>query len=408
MQHIDSKYSAGLIGIIGGCGHIGLPLAVAFCERGFRVVAIDRDELAVEKVKKGEFPFFEADSEGRLADAIGSQRFRTTSEISAIADCEIIVVCVGTPVDEHLSPVPRIFLELIEEMKPFLSKGQLLVLRSTIFPGTTRLLERQLAPFGIDISFCPERIVQGRAFEEIYNLPHIVSGISKQGIDRASKLFETLGVVVRGEIETAEFAKLFLNAYRYIQFAATNEFFTIANDANVDYSEVVRLMKTDYPRAEGLPGAGFSAGPCLVKDTLQLVAYSQNRFAMGSAAFQVNEGLAQYVVKEISRKIDLSDSVIGLLGMAFKPGIDDIRSSLSYRVKKTLILQGAEVLCSDSQVTMDKTLLKLEEVIERADLLILCTPQTELKSADYLGKPVIDIWNYLGNGNLISNAFEPK
>jgi len=408
VQHTDSKYSAGQIGIIGGCGHIGLPLAVAFCERGFRVVVIDRDELAVEKVNKGEFPFFEADSEGRLANAIGSQRFRTTSEISAIADCEIIVVCVGTPVDEHLSPVPRIFLELIEEVKPFLSKGQLLVLRSTIFPGTTRLLERQLAPFGIDVTFCPERIVQGKAFEEIYNLPHIVSGVSKQGIERASKLFENLGVVVRGEIETAEFAKLFLNAYRYIQFAATNEFFTIANDANVDYSEVVRLMKTDYPRAEGLPGAGFSAGPCLVKDTLQLVAYSQNRFAMGSAAFQVNEGLAQYVVKEISRKIDLSDSVIGLLGMAFKPGIDDIRSSLSYRVKKALILQGAEVLCSDSQVTMDKTLLKLEEVIERADLLILCTPQTEFKSADYLGKPVIDIWNYLGDGNLITDAFGMK
>lgn len=408
MQNSHPYYTAGQIGIIGGCGHIGLPLAVAFCERGFRVIAIDRDELAVEKVSMGKFPFFEANSEGRLAEAIGSQRFRATSDISAIADCEIIIVCVGTPVDEHLSPVPRIFLDLIEEIKPFLSKGQLLVLRSTIFPGTTRLLEKQLAPFGIDVSFCPERIVQGRAFEEIYSLPHIVSGTSDQSAIRALQLFKSLGEVVTGEIEAAEFAKLFLNAYRYIQFAATNEFFTIANDANVDYSEVVRLMKTDYPRAEGLPSAGFSAGPCLVKDTLQLVAYSQNRFAMGSAAFQVNEGLAQYVVKEISRKIDLSVSVIGLLGMAFKPGTDDIRSSLSYRVKKSLILQGAEVLCSDTQVKMDKTLIKLEEVIERADLLIICTPQTEYKSANYLGKPVIDIWNYLGEGNLISNAFEVK
>lgn len=408
MQEVDSKHSVGQIGIIGGCGHIGLPLAVAFCERGFRVIAIDKDKLAVEKVKKGKFPFFEADSDERLAKAIDSQRFRTTSEISEIADCEIIIVCIGTPVDEHLSPVPRIFLELIDEIKPFLSKGQLLVLRSTIFPGTTRLLEKQLAHLDIDISFCPERIVQGKAFEEIYNLPHIVSGTSNQSIERASKLFGALGSVVIGEIETAEFAKLFLNAYRYIQFAATNEFFTIANDANVNYAEVVRLMKTDYPRAEGLPGAGFSAGPCLVKDTLQLVAYSQNRFAMGSAAFQVNEGLAQYVVKEISRKVNLSDSVIGLLGMAFKPGIDDIRSSLSYRIKKALILQGAEVLCSDSKVQMDLTLIDLEEVIKRADLLILCTPQIEFRSADYLGKPVIDIWNYLGNGNLIADAFRVK
>jgi len=408
MQEIDSKYSVGQIGIIGGCGHIGLPLAVAFCERGFQVIAIDKDKLAIEKIKKGEFPFFEADSDGRLANVTDSQRFRTTSEISEIADCEIIIICIGTPVDEHLSPVPRIFLELIEEIKPYLSKGQLLVLRSTIFPGTTRLLEKKLAHLGIDISFCPERIVQGKAFEEIHHLPHIVSGISSQSIERASKLFRTLGKVVIGEIETAEFAKLFLNAYRYIQFAATNEFFTIANDANVDYAEVVRLMKTDYPRAEGLPGAGFSAGPCLVKDTLQLVAYSQNRFAMGSAAFQVNEGLAQYVVKEISRKIDLSDSVIGLLGMAFKPGIDDIRSSLSYRIKKALILQGAEVLCSDSKVQLDSTLIDLAEVIKRADLLIMCTPQIEFKSADYLGKPVIDIWNYLGNGNLIADAFRVK
>lgn len=408
MQNKDSKYSLGKIGIIGGCGHIGLPLAVAFCEKGFRVVAIDRDELAVEKVTMGSFPFFEENSQGKLEYALDTHRFSATSNISDIADCEIIIICVGTPVDEHLSPVPRIFLELIEEIKPFLSEGQLLVLRSTIFPGTTRLLERQLSPFGVDVTFCPERIVQGKAFEEIYNLPHIVSGVSKQGIERASRLFETLGIVVKGDIETAEFAKLFLNAYRYIQFAATNEFFTIANDANIDYSEVVRLMKTDYPRAEGLPSAGFSAGPCLVKDTLQLVAYSQNRFAMGSAAFQVNEGLAQYVVKEISRKIDLSNSVIGLLGMAFKPGIDDIRSSLSYRVKKALILQGAEVLCTDSHVVMDRTLLALEEVIQRSDVLILCTPQTDFKSSNFLGKPVVDIWNYLGNGNLISNAFEQK
>ena len=404
----DESSCLGKIAVVGGCGHIGLPLAIAFCESGSQVIAIDKNEASVEKVANGIFPFIELYGEEKLSNVLKTDRFRVTTDISAIDDCEFIIICVGTPVDEHLSPVPRIFLELFEEIKPYLHEGQLIILRSTIFPGTTRLLERQLKPFGVDLSFCPERIVQGNAFQEIYSIPHIISGVSQQSIERASHLFGKFGKVVIGDIEAAEFAKLFLNAYRYIQFAATNEFFTIANDANVDYSEVVRLMKTDYPRAETLPRAGFSAGPCLVKDTLQLMSYSQNRFAMGMAAFQVNEGLAQYVVKEISTRVTLSKSVIGLLGMAFKPGIDDIRSSLSYRVKKNLILKGAEVICADSNVTSDSTLLTIEEVVSRADVLIICTPQNEFKNVNFLGKPVVDIWNFLGHGNLIEKAFNIK
>ena len=380
------------VAVLGGCGHIGLPLSVSLANTGFKVVGIDKNSEAVKQVNRGSFPFVEIDGEKLLGIALGSGNLTFSSQISDLSDCQVIIVCIGTPVDENLSPIPRIFEEIIEEIVPFIRSGSNVILRSTVFPGTTRLVEKRLHNIGAHVSFCPERILQGHAFAETKSLPNIVSGCCEFSIISAKAVFEELGPVIEGTIEASELAKLFLNAYRYINFAISNEFFTISNDAGIDYAEVMRLMKTDYPRANSLPKPGLSAGPCLMKDTMQILAFAQNKFLLGNSAFLTNEGLATYLAKSLKVVDGYEEKTVGLLGMSFKAESDDIRSSLSYRVKKTLQLKGIKVICADPLVSDDKTLVPVAQLMADADIIVICTPHESFKELIFEGKYVLDIW----------------
>jgi UDP-N-acetyl-D-mannosaminuronic acid dehydrogenase len=234
-------------------------------------------------------------------------------------------------------------------------------------------------------------------------MPQIVSGTTPQAAAEASALFAIISpeIVALDPIE-AEFAKLFGNAYRYIEFAVTNQFYLIAQSAGLDYQRILKAMKYNYPRAKNIPKPGYAAGPCLMKDTMQLTAFARNEFTLGNAAMLVNEGLPLHVISDLRRRYDLGKMTVGLLGMAFKSEIDDVRASLSYKFKKVLNGFAHEVLTTDPFVTADPDLLPLDEVIARSDILILCTPHTSYKSADLKGKPVVDVWGMLENANLIS------
>ena len=233
-------------------------------------------------------------------------------------------------------------------------------------------------------------------------MPQIVSGTSPEAELAAVKLFERIApeVVVLTPLE-AEFAKLFANAYRYIEFAATNEFYLIAKSAGVDYSRVLTGMKHNYPRLKSIPRPGFAAGPCLVKDTMQLSAFARNQFGLGHAALLINEGLVLHVIDDIKRHRDLAKTVIGLLGMAFKAESDDVRASLSYKFKNMLNGQARAVLTTDPFVTTDPELMPLDTVIDRSDLMILCAPHAAYARADFKGKPVYDVWGHLTGANII-------
>jgi UDP-N-acetyl-D-mannosaminuronic acid dehydrogenase len=281
--------------------------------------------------------------------------------------------------------------------------GQLVVLRSTVFPGVTALVEKTFAEHGlsVDTAFCPERIAEGKAMTELFELPQIVAGRTPRATERAARLFGLLtGRIVEATPEEAELAKLFTNVWRYIKFAAVNQFFTIANDRGVDFERVRRAVTLDYPRAADMPGAGFAAGPCLFKDTMQLTAAAQNNFALGVSAMQVNEGLPLYIAGRLERLYDLEQCTVGILGMAFKGGSDDIRSSLAYKLKRVLAFKAGAVVCTDPHVTVDRTLRPLDEVLERADVLVIAAPHAEYRELT-TGKPVVDIWNLRGNGVLV-------
>jgi UDP-N-acetyl-D-mannosaminuronic acid dehydrogenase len=294
--------------------------------------------------------------------------------------------------------------DCVDALLPTLADGQLVVLRSTVFPGTTDWLASYLKTRGrgLKVAFCPERVVQGNGLKELRDMPQIVSGTTPDAEREAAALFERIApeVVVVSPME-AEFAKLFSNAYRYIEFAATNEFYLVAKSAGVDYQRVLKAMTHNYPRLKGMPRPGFAAGPCLVKDTMQLSAFARNQFGLGHAALLINEGLVLHVVDDIKRRYDLAGITIGLLGMAFKAESDDIRASLSYKFKKVLNGQARAVLTTDPFVTTDPDLRPLDDVIAGSDLLILCAPHAAYRDADFKGKTVFDVWGHLNGANVI-------
>jgi len=284
--------------------------------------------------------------------------------------------------------------------------GQLLILRSTLFPGTTDWIDAHIKRQGRDlkVAFCPERIVQGNGIEELRRMPQIVSALSPEAEQEAQALFNIIApeLVSLTPME-AEFAKLFNNAYRYLEFAITNQFYLISKSAGLDYSRILKGMKHNYPRAKSIPTPGFAAGPCLVKDTMQLLAFARNEFALGNAAIMVNEGLPLHIIADLRHKFDLPNMTVGLLGMAFKAESDDSRASLSYKLKHALVGHARAVLTTDPLVTTDPDLLPLDEVIAGSDLLIVCTPHRCYKDADLEGKPVVDVWGLLdGKANVIS------
>ena len=386
--------------IIGGCGHVGLPLALAFADRGARVAIYDVSETAVATVNSGRMPFAEPGAEEVLHRVLAAGLLEASADPAVVATAEHVVVVIGTPVDEHLNPDQTAIPRALDGCAGYLRDGQLLILRSTVFPGVTALVEKMVAGLGlqIEVAFCPERIAEGKAMTELFELPQIVSARTAAGTERASRLFGRLtGNLVVMSPEEAELAKLFTNTWRYIKFATANQLYMMANERGLDFERIRQGLAEDYPRAADLPAAGFAAGPCLFKDTMQLAAFNQNNFPLGHAAMAVNEGLPLYVVHRLEQRCDLASMTVGILGMAFKAGSDDIRSSLSYKLKRILEFKAGAVLCTDPYVTVDPGLLPLDEVITRSDLLVVGAPHPEYRGL-VTGKPAADIWDILGHG----------
>ena len=382
--------------MVGGAGHVGLPLAIVFAARGRRVRVYDIDRKALESIAGGAMPFMEQGAEPLLQQALAGGRLHLTADPAGIAGVPVVILTIGTPIDEFLNPTLRLIKKCVDELLPYLSDGQLLILRSTVYPSVTDWLSKYVAQNGKNllVAFCPERIVQGQAVEELQTLPQIVSGTTPAAEEAAARLFSVIAPsIVRLTPAEAEFAKLFSNAFRYIHFAVANQFYMIASNAGVDYYKVMAGLKQDYSRAKYIPSAGLAAGPCLFKDTMQLAAFSKNQFSIGYSAMLVNEGLPSFMVDQLRQQYPLEALTVGLLGMAFKADNDDPRSSLSYKLKRLLAFHAGAVLTTDPYVKGDSDILPLDEVMRRSDVLVLCVPHTVYRRLDTTDKIAVDIWN---------------
>jgi UDP-N-acetyl-D-mannosaminuronic acid dehydrogenase len=387
--------------VLGGGGHVGLPLSLAFADAGQRVGVYDINERTIERIRAGEMPFMEKGADELLGRILPTGRLELDHHVSMLERTNRVIVVIGTPVDEFLGPSMTIFEKTVDVIAPHLRKGALVVLRSTVYPGTTERVAEQLAARGceVDIAFCPERIAEGQALEELRTLPQIIGADDDGSANRATELFAVLGPkTIRTTSKEAELAKLFTNTWRYMKFAVANQFLMVADQAGVDYGNVLRAIREDYPRARDLPGPGFAAGPCLFKDTMQLSAFTGDNFPMGHAARQVNEGMPAYLVSAMERRYgSLSGKTVGILGMAFKAESDDTRASLSYKLRKLLRWAGATVVCTDPYVKDDR-LVSLEEVLRSSEILVLGAPHAPYRELKIGGKDVVDVWGVLGGG----------
>jgi UDP-N-acetyl-D-mannosaminuronic acid dehydrogenase len=380
--------------VIGGCGHVGLPLGVKFALAGAETVLIDIDENAVRTVNNGKFPFLELGGDAQLRDALKAG-LRATTTAAECSNADVIVFVTGTPVDEHLNPKLSGVTKVFEQYEPYFTPGVLVVMRSTLFPGTMNHLHERLNRNGIRIklAFCPERVSQGFALDEIDSLPQVVSAFDDESFEAAYETFSLLAPeILRLTPLEAEITKLMANSWRYLEFAIANQFFMIAERSGVDFFRVYQAIKYNYPRAKGYKCPGFAAGPCLFKDTMQLASYFDHQFYLGHSAMLVNEGLASFVVDKAKADLggNLWGKTVAILGMAFKADNDDTRESLSFRVKKGLEFDGATVLCHDPYL---KDSVPLEEVLERADIVVLGVPHSQFAGIEFR-QPVVDVWNF--------------
>ena len=384
--------------VVGGAGHVGAPLAIVFANAGLRTLIYDINGASIESLRAGTMPFLEHGSGPELAKALAGEKLDFTSDPSCVALAKTLVVTIGTPIDEFHNPRLDVVTRCLDELLPYIHDGQSVILRSTVFPGVTEFVDRYLRSHGknVPVAFCPERVVQGHAIEELQTLPQIISGTTTKAEKIATALFERIAPrTVTMVVKEAEFAKLLTNAYRYIQFAAANQFYMMVEAAGLDHARLLAGLKEEYPRLRDLPGPGFAAGPCLMKDTMQLVAFENNHFSLGSAAMMVNEGLPNFIVERLKLRHNLQSKRVGILGMAFKADVDDIRDALSYKLGKILRFEGATVSYSD-EFARDPTFVSADKLVDEADVVIVGVPHSAYKKLRVPKRvDLVDLWNVI-------------
>ncbi len=387
--------------IIGGAGHVGLPLGVAFAVKGVKTVLFDINKESIKKIKSGNFPFKEKDGNKSLKKALSQKTLFVSENPGVISESKFIFLVVGTPIDEYLNPHIKGIFKVLDDYFDYFRDGQIIILRSTVYPNTSERIQRYFEERKkkVGVAFCPERIVEGNALHELQNLPQIVSAFDSGTLGAVKDLFGKLTkrkIISVKPIE-AELAKLFCNAWRYIHFSIANQFFMMASDHGLDYSKIHNAMVEDYERNKDMPRPGFAAGPCLLKDTMQLAAFNNNNFFLGHTAMLVNEGLPNHVMHKLSQEFpDIKTKTIGILGMAFKADSDDHRDSLSFKLKKIAETKCKKVLCHDFHIK-NPSFHPLSKVLKQSDIIVLAAPHKQYKEIDtrkYKDKKIVDIWNF--------------
>ena len=382
------------IAIIGGAGHIGLPLGMLFASKKKKVILYDKDEINLMKISKGIMPFLEKGGDKLLKQ--NKKRLFISKNKEDLKDVKIFIVCIGTPV-KNSKPDLEFFFNLFKEIKPYITPDKLLVIRSSIYPGTINEIQKYLGKEFKNISYCPERVVQGNSIIELPKLPQIVSGLNSKSIKLSKNLFQIIckKIIITSVLE-AELIKLFSNAWRYVNFSIANQFYDICETFNINFSQLRKNMIDGYDRNKDIPKAGFAAGPCLYKDTAQLNTFLKNSFTLGIAATNINQNFPKKIYLRLKKKFGtkLKNKNIGILGVAFKSEIDDTRDSLAIELYELLKRKKLKVSITDEYVKM-KNIINKKKLIQKSEILIIGAPHKSYKNI-YIpkNKYLIDTWGF--------------
>ena len=382
--------------IIGGAGHVGAPLGLAFSSKGYQVILIDKDKNNINKINSGVMPFIEDGCQALLRKMINKKKIYATSELSQVKQCKYIIICLGTPVDNKFNPNLKNFISFFYTLKKYLNKNHIVIIRSSIYPGICNKVYGIIKNYCKNLSYCPERIAQGKSLIELPKLSQIISGKNNKAKKESSKIFEKIcKKTIYTEIIEAELIKLFSNAYRYINFSISNQFYMMCKKQNLDFFKLRDIMRDNYDRNINIPSAGFAAGPCLLKDTMQLSSFYKHKFSLGKSAMMINEGLPKFIFNELSKDHNLKRKVVGILGLSFKAENDDIRDSLSIKLLKYFQSKKVKTLQSDEYYENKKNVDK-NFLVKKSDIIIIATPHKVYKKIKInKNKLLIDVWGLI-------------
>jgi len=379
--------------IIGGGGHVGLPLGLMLAKKKFEILLLEKNKKLLNLIRKKKYPYKEVYGQEYLNEAYKKKKLNISSKILDIKHYNVLIICIGTPIKKNLKPDIKYFLDIFFKIKKILNKNHHIIIRSSIYPGVLDKVKNILKTN--NISYCPERIVQGESLIELSKLPQIIAGYNKATIKLSSEIFKkiTKKIIFCSMLE-AEFIKLFTNTYRYIHFSIANQFYLICKTYNINFFKLRKKMMLNYARMQSFPSSGVTAGPCLLKDTMQLSSFSKENFLLGKAAMKINDNLPIHIYKNLKKKIDFRNKIIGILGLSFKAESDDIRDSVSIKFIKYLKKKKIKYLFSDPYYKNNK-IKTINYVIKNSDIIFLLTPHKQYKNIFIPeNKIFIDVWNF--------------
>jgi len=369
--------------VVIGCGRVGLPLCLFLAGRGMRVTGVDTDLARIEAIRNGKMPFKENGADRSLEKALSSGLFTATDELAVTAGrAEVIIITVGTPLDNDFSPNQNALINVLRQVLAVCRKKTALFLRSTVAPGTSEIVRREIKAAGLNIgrdlyyAYCPERIIEGHALEELGSIPQIVGAFDKKSMSKAAEFFSLLGIdCVVGRPVEAELAKLFNNMYRYVNFALANQCMYMAEKNGAGMKAVLKMCNQGYTRG-GPWQPGYAGGPCLFKDgfflTNQLL-YMDLMFA----SWKINESLSAVLLKEAESLRPLGR--VAILGLAFKAGVDDTRNSPGVKLLNILLGRGIDAEAHDPLVCRPGCSDSLQQVLSGATEIFVMVPHEEYK-----------------------------
>lgn len=384
-----------------GQGYVGLPLSIHAAESGYLVAGIDLDEFKIQEIKSGNSTIEDISSE-RLSRQIYSNQYSISKDFSTIKDSSIVLICVPTPLDFNRKPDLSFVTNAISEISKHLSPGTLVILESTVEPGTTRNLllpnllnETGFKPEQIDVAFSPERIDPTNKVWNLTSTPKIVSGVTEVAKKRAVEFYKKfINVIIECESpEVAETAKLLENSFRLINISFINEMAKFCNKLGVDINEVITAASTKpYGFMPFYPGLGVG-GHCIPVDPVYLSHKARSLDSSTSLidlAISINDSMPDFFISEAEKKIgSLKDSKILVIGVAYKPNVSDSRETPVLSLVNGLRKRNASVFWHDDLVKVwngEQSVALSSDF----DLAIIATPHDYLDLSKIGNVPILN------------------
>ena len=377
------------VSVVGGAGHIGLPLSLFISSFGHDVTIIDTNQKVLEGLKGGNLPFYEDGLDKYLKKA-QKNNIKLSNNNQDLSKSDFVIITLGSSSEaKDIDLFKKVMDDVIKNIK----KESNIILRSTIDIGSIEEIRSnpEFIEKNINLAYCPERIAEGMSLIELPQIPQIIGISDENDFLIFQNFFNTLNIEsIKTTYQNAVFIKLFTNTYRYSEFSIVNEFFNIAQKNSIDFDEIIKIAKKEYPRLKNMPSKGFVGGPCLIKDSKTFYEnYAKDNILL-SAIQNINTDFFKSILDTCNKLFE--EKIVIQLGITFKPNSDDLRSSLSYEFNNYLRENGFKVYVVDKYVNQEDTdieIFKYEDVKDKTKNLLISTYHDYFKNLDLNNKKVV-------------------